>query len=194
MREVGEIFFVSTNEHKYLEAKEVFDRYGLNLKWYLLEVDEIQSPSLQDIIIWKGYEISKVVNSPFIVEDTGLFIECLNGFPGPYSSYIFKKIGNEGILKLMDKEVNRRAEFISYGLLYFGRNVFKLFRVSVKGEISHRIRGEHGFGYDPIFVPKGSLKTYAEMSLEEKNKFSHRGKLFKEIAEYIVNRGLITGI
>ncbi len=192
MREVNDIYFVTGNRHKFEEASEIFSRYGLSLNWVNVDVEEIQNDSLIDVIIWKGYEISKILSDKlFIVEDTGLFIKGLNGFPGVYSSYVYKSIGCKGILRLMEGIDDRSAYFLSYGLLYLKDNVFKVFRVKVDGYISYEERGVHGFGFDPIFIPKGSDKTYAEMSLSLKNDFSHRGKLFNRIAKYILSRRLV---
>lgn len=192
MKEIGEIFFVTSNRHKFEEASEIFGRYGLNLNWINVDVEEIQSDSLLDVILWKGYEISKVLSdNMFVVEDTGLFINHLSGFPGIYSAYVYKSIGCDGILKLMEGVRDRSAYFLSYGLLYLKNNIFKVFSVKVDGYISHEERGKHGFGFDPIFIPKGSNMTFAEMPLSLKNDFSHRGKLFNMIAKYILNRRLV---
>ncbi len=192
MREVDELYFVTGNKYKFEEASEVFGRYGLNLNWVNVDVEELQSDSLVDVILWKGYEISKVLSdNVFVVEDTGLFIKHLNGFPGVYSAYVYKSIGCKGVLKLMEGVSDRSAYFLSYGLLYLKNNIFKVFRVKVDGYISHEERGEHGFGFDPIFIPKGSDMTYAEMPLSLKNDFSHRGKLFNMIAKYILSRRLV---
>ena len=190
MKEDKTLYFVTTNKSKYNEAKEIFSKYGLKLEWFYLDIEEIQSDSLFKIVMWKGYEASKIVEDNFIIEDTGLFINALNGFPGPYSSYVFKMIGNEGILKLMKGVMERTAYFQSYGLLYLGNNVFKIFNVRVEGRIAEEMRGTQGFGFDPIFIPKNHGKTYAEMTLNEKNEVSHRGKLFNKIALYIVEKGV----
>ncbi len=192
MREVNDLYFVTGNKNKFEEASEIFSRYGLDLNWVNVDVEEIQNDSLIDVVIWKGYEISKILSDKlFIVEDTGLFIKGLNGFPGVYSAYVYKSIGCKGILKLMEGINDRSAYFLSYGLLYLRDNVFKVFRVKVDGYISYEERGAHGFGFDPIFIPKGNNKTYAEMPLSLKNDFSHRGKLFNRIAKYILSRRLV---
>jgi len=192
MRGVDELYFVTGNKHKFEEASEIFGRYGLELNWVNVGVEEIQSDSLIDVILWKGYEILKILGDKmFIVEDTGLFIKYLNGFPGVYSAYVYNSIGCRGIIRLMDGVEDRSAYFLTYGLLYLRNNVFKIFRVKVDGQISKEERGNHGFGFDPIFIPDGSDMTYAEMPLKVKNDFSHRGKLFNMIAKYILSRRLV---
>ncbi len=181
----NKLSIVTMNKYKYEEAREVLSRFGIDALWVRYEPKEIQSDSLLDIIIWKGYDASRVVDYPFVVEDTGLFIKELNGFPGPYSSYVFKTIGLNGILKLMREVEDRRALFKSYCLLYLGDNIFKVFNVSVRGTISKMPRGNKGFGYDPIFIPQGFNKTFGEMDINVKNSISHRGKLFNIVGDYL---------
>jgi len=164
------IRLVTTNRHKFVEASQ-----------------EIQSDSLLDVVIWKGFDAKRVVPPPYVVEDTGLFIDAFGGFPGVYSSYVLSTLGIRGVLKAMDNVENRRARFISYGVLYLGDNMFKVFKATVEGRIAHTPRGEGGFGYDPIFIPQGSSKTFGEMSLEEKNKYSHRAGLFNRIGRYLTS-------
>ncbi|HIQ13194.1 MAG TPA: RdgB/HAM1 family non-canonical purine NTP pyrophosphatase [Thermoprotei archaeon] len=192
MKEFDKIHFVTSNRNKYEEASEIFGRYKLRLEWVNISVEEVQSDLLLDVILWKGYDILKILgNVPFIVEDTGLFINYLNGFPGTYSSYVYKSIGCKGILKLLEGVEDRTAYFLSYGLLHMKNNIFKLFKVRIDGIISFEERGMGGFGFDPIFIPEGHKITYAEMGPSVKNNFSHRGKLFNMIAKYILSRRLV---
>lgn len=191
MKGLNEIHLVTSNKNKYEEASEIFGRYKLSLKWVNIPVEEIQSDLLLDVILWKGYDVLKILGDViFIVEDTGLFISYLNGFPGTYSSYIYKSLGCKGILKLMEGIEDRSAYFLSYGLLHMKKNIFKIFKVRVDGNISLKERGVRGFGFDPIFIPEGHKMTYAEMIPSLKNEFSHRGKLFNMIAKYILSRRL----
>jgi XTP/dITP diphosphohydrolase len=131
-------------------------------------------------------KIRDIIDSPYIIEDTGLFIECLDGFPGPYSSYVLGTIGLEGILKLLSNVENRKAYFKSVGVVAINKSILKIFRGILKGYIAYEKRGRYGFGYDPIFMPEKMEKTLAELSIEEKNKISHRGRLFEKMANYIV--------
>ncbi len=183
--EVDEVSIVTMNRHKYEEASRILRDKGFSTRWVRYEPLEIQSDSLLEIVIWKGFDASKIVYPPFIVEDTGLFIWGLNGFPGVYSSYVLKKIGVEGVLRLMANMRDRRASFISYGLLYLGKQRFKVFKARVDGYISTEARGDKGFGYDPIFIPNGFEKTFGELDIDIKNSVSHRGKLFIKVAEYL---------
>lgn len=180
-----EIKVITSNKNKYIEIEEIFKRYNIKSRWIKLKIDEIQSESLHEIVVYKSMQTISMIRPPFVIEDSALFIHALNGFPGPYSSYIYRKIGNIGIIKLMDNINDRRAEFISVISLCIEGNIIKLFTGKVEGMISLEERGKYGFGFDPIFIPKGKNKTLAEMSIYEKNLISHRGKGFKRVAEYI---------
>ena len=179
------VSFVTSNVHKFEEAKTVLTQYDIELIQIPTPVLEIQSEDLREIVIYKVMEAVKVVDPPFIVEDTGLYISELNGFPGPYASYVYKSLGLTNILKLMRNISNRAATFRAVGAVVYRENVFKIFESIVGGTIAENIRGDQGFGYDPIFIPNGSTHTFAEMDVNEKNKYSHRGKLFRKIGSFL---------
>ena len=118
-----------------------------------------------------------------IVEDDGLFIKSLNGFPGPYSSFVFDTIGNKGILRLVSRP--RDALFRSI-IAYCERDDYvHLFSADVKGKISKKERGVK-WGFDPIFVPSGKNKSYSELA--EKNQISHRYLALKKFANWYLNK------
>jgi XTP/dITP diphosphohydrolase len=120
-------------------------------------------------------------NQVFILEDAGLFIDALQEFPGVYSKFVFFTIGLPGILQLLDTIENRNAVFRSvYGYYEPGKKPIIVVG-ECKGTISYEQRGNHGFGYDPLFTPNGAKKTFGEMSIEEKNQFSHRGKALENL-------------
>ncbi len=177
---------VTHNKNKYMEYKELFERENIEIEWINLEYPEIQADELEDIVRFSLNYLMDKIEGPFFLEDAGLFIKTLNGFPGPYSSYVQRKIGNSGILRLMKNEKDRSAEFRAVIGYYDGK--FHIFSGSVCGRISYEEKGNNGFGYDPIFVPERSKKTFAEMELAEKNNFSHRRRalenFLKEIKKY----------
>lgn len=149
---------------------------------------EIQSDLLQEIAAASVEKAFERAHLPFIVEDAGLFIDALNGFPGPYAAYVFKTIGNEGLLRLMHNVKARKAHFEST-VAYLSSDLKSpiCFTGTVHGEIAEaERRGDSisGFGFDPIFKPKGARKTFAEMNIEEKNSQSHRAKAFRSFAEW----------
>lgn len=175
----GLVTFASTNEKKYREIKSILSSRGIPVDFAKVELVEIQSDSLEKIAREKAKNAFMQVGRPIIVEDDGLFIDALAGFPGQYSSHAFKTIGNAGILKLLAGSKNRRAHFLSLIAFYDGRNM-SISEGRVGGSISDKI-AEGGWGYDPIFIPDGSNLTFAELK-ERKDEYSHRRKALDEFA------------
>jgi len=169
--------FVTSNLHKFREVSELAARRGLEVVHYNWRYPEIQADELEEIARLSAMEVSDKLGKPCFVEDAGLFVDSLRGFPGPYSNYVFRTIGNPGILKLMHGEKNRRAEFRSaVGYCEPGGEPM-IFVGRVEGWIAEEARGTGGFGFDPIFVAlEGDGRTFAEMKTEEKNLFSHRAR------------------
>jgi XTP/dITP diphosphohydrolase len=120
---------------------------------------------------------------PVFVEDAGLFVEALNGFPGPYSKYVYNTVGVKGILKLMKNVENRKAYFMSVVAFGSPDEQPTCFIGKVNGTLSLQEMGTSGFGYDPIFVPsKGDGRTFAKMTTTEKNGYSHRTEALRKFA------------
>jgi XTP/dITP diphosphohydrolase len=182
------ILFVTNNPHKVNEIAAVLSKYNIRVEVSSVKKREIQSEQLEEIAKESALSAYQALKRPLFVEDSGLFIKALNGFPGPYSSYTYKKIGVAGILKLMAGEKNREAEFVSQIAYIDESGEIKLCRGVCKGDVAEEARGSGGFGFDPIFIPKGQKKTFAEMSVEEKNRFSHRAKAAHMLAELLINR------
>lgn len=179
------VFFVTKNEGKLREAKSILSDYSIEVEMLTVEKEEIQSYDLEKIALYALRHID-FRDAPFFVEDAGLFVEALNGFPGPYSSYIYKTIGCEGILKLLEGVDNRKAYFLSVVALRAPGLGDVVFKGKVNGIIANEMRGEKGFGFDPIFIPDGCEKTFAEMNIEEKSRYSHRGKALRKMGKWIV--------
>jgi len=121
-----------------------------------------------------------------LIDDSGLFIDALGGFPGVYSSYVYKRLGCAGVLKLLEGAPSRGATFETVFLHRTG-GTHEVFHGTCLGTIADREKGPGGFGFDPIFTPEGASQTFAEMSLTEKNTYSHRGRAVDELARYLVN-------
>jgi XTP/dITP diphosphohydrolase len=177
------IYFVTSNRHKYEEIKKII---GYNMEMVSIPYPEIQADSLEKVAKYGVEYLKDKIEGNFFIEDSGLFIKALNGFPGVFSSYVFKTIGNEGIIKLMKGMEDREAEFISVIAYYDGKT--HIFKGICRGKIAKEIRGNKGFGYDPIFIAEGSNKTFGEMEMEEKNKYSHRGKSTKMLKNFLESR------
>lgn len=181
------IFFATNNVNKFNEARRILAEYKIAIGMLRVKSLEIQSENLEEIAKTSVLEAFRKCNLPIIVEDAGLFIDALNGFPGPYAAYVYKSIGNEGVLKLMENVENRNAKFQSV-IAHHSPELEEpmLFKGEVLGRITKEKRqGNSGFGFDPIFEPlNGCGKTFAEMTIDEKNKFSHRAKALRRFAEW----------
>ena len=180
------IWMGTSSDHKYAEAREVMQEYGIELERLSIERVEIQA---DDPELIAEYSLKVLdVDIPILIEDAGLYIDKYFGFPGPYSSYALRTINNEGILKLMENDEDREARYLS-AVAFRDGDTSVTFRGEVTGWISHKERGTAGFGYDPIFIPtEGNGRTFAEMSPEEKAKISHRARAFRKLAEWIVEQ------
>lgn len=179
-------FFVTTNFHKFNEARRVLAEHGVAAALLKIEAIEIQDDDLEEIAKASVRDAVEKSGLPVLVEDAGLFIEVLKGFPGPYSSYVYRTLGTKGVLKLMEAMDERSAYFYSVVAFYSPEDASpKCFHGKVEGNISSKERGNQGFGFDPIFKPKGGVsKTFAEMTTTEKNKLSHRAQALRKFAAW----------
>ncbi len=180
------IIFVTGNPHKVREAGDILSHVGITVEQNDCGYPELQEDDLEAIALYGARWAADKLNCEVMVDDSGLFIEALGGFPGPYSAYVFDTLGNERILKLMDGEANRRAVFKC--VIGYCRPCEEpsLFSGEVAGEISAGMRGCGGFGYDPIFEVGGA--TFGEMNEEKKNSLSHRYRALMKFAEWLKYR------
>jgi XTP/dITP diphosphohydrolase len=179
---MNEIYFVSHNIYKYSEIKSIVDNRitDLHLKFCKRNITEIQDQKIEKIAIEKAKFAYNIVKKPIIIEDDGLFINSLNGFPGQYSSYVLKSIGNRGIIRLL-KGYRDRSAFFKSVFVYSNGIIIKVFCGKINGKISSTIKDD-GWGYDPIFIPfnnnnndNKSDTTFAKLNkMNKKNELSHR--------------------
>jgi len=178
-------YFVTSNIHKFQEARNVLSEYKLATAKLKVEAVEIQDDSLENIAKYSVKDAVKNCGLPVFVEDAGLFVEALDGFPGPYSKYVYNTVGVKGILKLMKNVTNRSAYFMSVIAFSSPDEQPTCFVGKVEGKISLQERGTSGFGYDPILEPsEGDGRTFAEMTTTEKNMYSHRAEALRKFAEW----------
>ncbi len=177
------IRFVTGNEGKVREAREYLSEAVEQVEY---DYTEIQSDSLEAIATHGARESFEALGAdePVLVGDTGLFVDALDGFPGPYSAYVEDTVGVDRLWQLAATESHRRAEFRTV-LAYADENGTETFTGRVAGTLVAP-RGDGGFGYDPIFEYNG--QTMAEMSTEEKNAISHRGRALAAFAEWDADR------
>lgn len=181
------LVFVTGNAGKAHEAKERFEPLGITVVQRDLRLVEVQADDLETVAREKARCAAEKIRGPFFLEDAGLFVPALRGFPGVYSAHAFRTIGCEGVLRLMRGiRAGRNAEFravIAYQEI--DRKV-RLFTGECHGTIATKMRGDLGFGFDPIFVPDdGHGRTFGESSAEEKNEVSHRGRALDALAAHL---------
>ncbi|VVB89170.1 Non-canonical purine NTP pyrophosphatase [uncultured archaeon] len=182
------IIFVTGNSHKVKEAGDILSPLGITVEQNNCGYPELQEDELEKIAAYGAEYAAKKLGSEVMVDDSGMFINSLCGFPGPYSAYVFDTLGNERILKLMEGERDRKAVFrCVIGYCRPGEKA-RLFAGEVEGEISHESRGNEGFGYDPIFAVGG--RTFGEMGEDEKNRLSHRYRALLKFSGWLKNPGL----
>ena len=182
------VFFATNNVNKFNEAREVLAEKEITVGMLRIKSMEIQSESLDEIAQASAVETFQRYGLPIVVEDAGLFVDALKGFPGPYAAYVYKTLGNKGLLRLMESTDKRKAKFKSV-VAYLSSQLKSpmCFDGMVSGKIFHEERkagNKMGFGFDPIFQPDNSDKTFAQMNVVEKCKRSHRAAAFRRFAEW----------
>jgi len=178
-----DLHFATSNENKFREAKEILAKNRIEVTHFPFSHNEIRSDSIKEIAEEAVNAAYVQVKEPVFVEDAGLFINALNGFPGTYSAWVQKKIGCTGILKLMEEIEDRSAEFRSAVSFTDGKKTHT-FEGVCSGSIGDKPAGTSGFGYDPIFIPQGNSQTFAQ-NIELKNKLSHRYTSLLKLSEYL---------
>jgi len=184
------LYIVTGNQGKYKEFSEKLGSENYELIQDDKGYPEIQADSLEEVAQFGIKYVSQRCKQPFFLEDSGLFIDALHGFPGVYSKYVFFTLGLPGILQLLQskKIKDRAAVFRSVIGYYEPDQEPRLFIGECKGFIGMQMIGNNGFGYDPLFIPKGKQHTFAEMTTEEKNLCSHRGKAVEQLLKFLYNK------
>jgi XTP/dITP diphosphohydrolase len=183
------ITFVTTNPGKFREVSAKLSPVGVRLRRLDRAYPEVQTDRLEDVVGYGATVISRQIAGEFLIDDSGLFVDALGGFPGVYSAYVYRTIGMEGVLRLMRGEARRGARFETVLLLGRRGRPSWIFKGVCAGSISRTRRGRQGFGFDPIFVPEGDRRTFAEMGLRAKNAVSHRARAVDALAEFLRRRG-----
>jgi XTP/dITP diphosphohydrolase len=175
---------VTSNPGKAAEVASFFCG-SLVVDHVALEIPEHRSSDIAEIAREKVRYAYSRLKIPLIVDDTGFFIDALEGFPGPYAAYVQNSIGNAGILKLMEGRSDRGARFTT-GIAYADEYGIEVFTGTLEGKIALFPRGNNGFGYDPIF--EVGEKTLAECSIEEKSRISHRARALGSFHNWFLHR------
>ena len=182
---MNQLYFITGNKGKLTELQQKITPLNIKIIQKDLGYPEIQADTLKEVAQYGITHVQQHLNKPFILEDAGLFIHTLQGFPGVYSKYVYYTIGLDGILNLMNQQKNRQAVFKSVYGYNDEENQPHYFIGECPGIINIEKRGTQGFGYDPIFIPNGDVRTFAEMSINEKNQISHRGNAIDAFITYL---------
>jgi XTP/dITP diphosphohydrolase len=171
------LLFVTGNPGKLAEARRLS---GRELGSIALDLPEIQSLDFEEVLAEKSRAAFAAVGSPVIVEEAGLEISAWNGFPGPLVRWMLEAVGAEGLARTALALHDPRARAVSILAWTDGERTVRA-RGETDGTLVLPARGEHGFGFDPVFQPQGSGLTFGEMSGAEKDRFSHRGKAWRSL-------------
>ncbi len=175
------ITFITSNENK---LKQVKIHLSYPVEHISLELDEIQSLDPYKIAEHKAKEAYKKINKPVLIEDTSLIFNALGKLPGPFIKFFTDGLGLEGLCRVLDSYDDRSAlAWIIFA--YYDGHDLHIFDAKQKGTITEHPRGENGFGWNPVFVPNGGTKTYAEMTDEEKKETSLRRKALIKFEQYL---------
>ncbi len=183
------IVLATKNEHKIVEIKAMLGSIVdcRTLGDYLTITVKEAGRTLLENSLAKAAFTFKTTGQPSLADDSGLFVDALDGEPGVYSSRYGKNDTDriDKLLKNMATKKNRAAAFRAVFIYYFAPQKYEVFRGECHGEIALEPRGTHGFGYDPIFIPKGYTKTFAELGPDVKNTISHRAKALVKFKTYL---------
>jgi len=172
--------FITSNEAK---AKYLSDYFHFPVHHLKLDLPEIQSLDLSEVVLDKAKRAYNEVKKPVLVEDTSLVFNALGELPGPLIKWFYETLGNDGLCKLLDAYENRSA-VAEVAFAVCDESGVNVFSGMVEGEIAKEPKGESGFGWDPIFIPKGHKKTWAEMKGDEKHESSMRKIALEKMSEY----------
>lgn len=197
MQKFNKIIFASHNNGKINEIKEMLAPLGITVlsgnDLNLPDVEETGNTFEENAYI-KALAAAKEQNIPCIADDSGLCVDAIGGRPGVYTArYAPERDYNKGMDKLLNelaetRSTNRSAHFSCVIVLAYPNGDYKSFEGRVDGSIASKKSGQAGFGYDPIFIPTGFNRSFAEFDSEEKNKISHRGRALQKFVEFLMKQ------
>ena len=177
--ELSDLVVVTSNVGK---MEEINDILGTDHEVSAIEVPEIQSLDLDEVITAKAKAAYQKIKKPILVTDVSLEIQGLGGLPGPFVKFFLKTLGAEKTVQIV--KGSHRTKVTDAVAIYDGKNL-KIFKGSVWGKVVPKAKGKNGFGFDFVFVPDGYDKTYAQMPSSLKNKTSHRAKALFKVKKYL---------
>ncbi|MGY5851930.1 MAG: RdgB/HAM1 family non-canonical purine NTP pyrophosphatase [Candidatus Thorarchaeota archaeon] len=179
------VILATQNQHKLAEITPLFSEFGVPYEPASIDKLEVRSDDVEVVAREAARHAFGKLNRAVVVDDTGLWIDALDGFPRAYPAFVLQTIGLEGILKLMEDKPVRNAVFVT-AVGFADEHGIKTFVGRMEGAISTHSKGSGGFGYDPIFIPSDDTRTYAQLSMDEKVRISHRTKAFRKFLTWFV--------
>ncbi len=162
------ITYVTGNWYKIMCARSILEPLGFEVDNIKMETTEIQANNVEDVAMYSAKEASDKLKCDVLKNDTGLYVEALGGFPGPYTHYVDEKLGEDGLLKLLKGIDNRNACFIeAFAYCEYGKDPV-VFKSITKGRIATEKSGIYGWSWDFIFIPDGYDKTMGNYPDEER--------------------------
>lgn len=184
---MSKITYVTGNWAKIMSAKQFLEPLGIEINNVKMETTEIQADTVEEVAMYSAKEASDKLKCTVLKNDSGLFVEALKGFPGPYTHYADDTIGEDGLLKLLEGVKNRKACFIeAFAYCEYGKDPV-VFKSVTKGQIAYEKSGEYGWSWDFIFIPEGSDKTMGNYPDEERFSLWNTDAYY-ELANYIKNK------
>ncbi len=178
---------VTGNRNKAIEAERIL---GCRLDCEPLDLPEIQSLDILEVLRAKGEEAWRRLERPIVVEETGLELAAFGGFPGPLVKWMLEAVGSAGIARAAHAMGDPRAT-ADCALIYLDGESELVGRGETCGELVLEPQGARGFGWDPIFVPEGRQQTYAELGSEVKDRLGHRGRAWRDLRRKLGEAGLL---
>ena len=183
---MNEITFITGNPSK---AEQLSRHLDFPIRHLKLDIPEIQSLDLLEVVEFKAKEAYKQIQSTVLIEDTSLVFNALGKLPGPLIKWFLTELGNDGLPKLLSGYEDRSSIATACFGLYDGKEL-KIFEGKTEGTIAMAPSGEGGFGWDPIFTPKGKEKTWAEADMKEQDETSMRKIALQKLQVYLNNKNI----
>lgn len=161
----------------------MFEKQGVEIKQSKIDIVEKKYATEKEVSIGKAMDAARHLKVPVMVEDTGIYFEDYNNFPGPNAKVFFTGVGFDGVLKLLEGK-NRNAFFRTSIAFCKPDSNPVCFIGDCKGRIAEKVSDVIDFDYDSLFIPEGDERTFSQMGKEEKEKFSHRKKAFDEFFKW----------
>ncbi len=179
------VVYVTGNAHK---ARYFSDMTGLEIQHEKADLEEIQSLNLSEIIEHKVRQAYVQLQCPVIVEDTKLSFRAMGGLPGSFIKFFIEQMSFEAICNLLDSFDDRTA-FAGAAIAYFDGSTLEIFERELEGTIANEPRGDNGFGWNRIFIPKGSSKTLGEMDDATFKEWYGKIKPFNDVSDFLKHKG-----